>query len=256
MNKQTEEPELRAEQGFFSHLIELRARLLRVVGAIVLVLLALMPFADTLYAWFASPLLRHLPGDSSMIAIDVVSPFMIPLKLAMMLAVFITIPYTLYQLWAFVAPGLYRHEKRFALPLLISSTALFYAGVAFAYFIVLPVLFRFLIGVAPEGIAVMTDISRYLDFMIAMFFAFGFAFEIPVATVLLVVTGITTPATLVAARPYVIVGAFIVGMLLTPPDVISQTMLAVPMWFLYELGIITSRFVLKRNAAATAEKAP
>ncbi|HEY3486431.1 MAG TPA: twin-arginine translocase subunit TatC [Gammaproteobacteria bacterium] len=254
MDKQTKEPELQAEQSFISHLLELRTRLLRAIAAIALALLLLLPFAGEIYSWLAGPLLQHLPVNSSMIAIDVVSPFMIPFKMAMMLAVFITIPYLLYQLWAFIAPGLYRHEQRFALPLLVSSTVLFYTGVAFAFFIVLPVLFRFLVGVAPEGIAVMTDIGRYLDFIIAMFFAFGFTFEIPVATVLLVATGITTPAALVAARPYVIVGAFIVGMLLTPPDVISQTMLAIPMWVLYEAGIIASRAVLKRKPQSAAEE--
>jgi sec-independent protein translocase protein TatC len=254
MDNQSQEPELHAEQGLIAHLIELRGRLLRSIGAILVVLLPLMPFADEIYSWLAAPLLRHLPSSGSMIAIDVVSPFMIPFKMAIMLSVFITIPYLLYQLWAFVAPGLYRHEKRFALPLLVSSIALFYTGEAFAYFVVLPVVFRFMIGVAPEGIAVMTDISRYLDFIIAMFFAFGFAFEIPVATVLLAATGITSVATLVAARPYVIVGAFVVGMLLTPPDVISQTMLAIPMWFLYEMGIIASRTIIKRREETAAKE--
>jgi sec-independent protein translocase protein TatC len=253
MDNQSQEPELHAEQGLIAHLIELRGRLLRSIAAITVVLLALMPFANRIYSWLADPLLRHLPSNGSMIAIGVVSPFMIPFKLTALLSVFITVPYLLYQLWAFIAPGLYRHEKRFALPLLFSSTVLFYSGVAFAYFLVLPLVLRFMIGIAPAGISVMPDIGNYLDFAMAMFLAFGLAFEIPVATVLLVATGLTSVATLVAARPYVVVGAFVVGMLLTPPDVISQTMLAIPMWFLYEMGIITSRTIIKRREE-TVEK--
>jgi sec-independent protein translocase protein TatC len=216
--------------------------------------LPLSPFADRVYSWLAAPLLRYLPSDSSMIAIGVVSPFMIPFKLVALLSVFITIPYLLYQLWAFVAPGLYRQEKRFAVPLLLSSILLFYAGVAFAYFLVLPVVLRFMIAIAPEGISVMPDIANYLDFAMAMFLAFGFAFEIPVATVLLAATGMVSVPTLVAARPYVVVGAFVVGMLLTPPDVISQTMLAIPMWFLYEMGIIASRAIIKKRAETAANE--
>lgn len=235
------------EPGFISHLVELRNRLLRIIGGVVLVLLALLPFANRLYTVLAEPLLKHLPEGSSMIAIDVASPFFIPFKLVMMLAVFITIPYILYHVWAFVAPGLYLKEKRLMFPLLVSSTLLFYLGVAFAYFLVFPIVFSFIIGMAPEGVAVMTDIGRYLDFVIALFFAFGAAFEIPVATVLLVATGITTPQALAEKRPYVIVGAFVIGMLLTPPDVISQTLLAIPMWMLFELGIIASKIVLRRR---------
>jgi sec-independent protein translocase protein TatC len=252
MDKQNQKPELQAELGFISHLIELRSRLLRSIIAIILVLFPLMPFASEIYSLLAEPLLRHLPNSSSMIAIGVVSPFMIPFKMVIVLSIFIAVPYLLYEIWSFVAPGLYRQEKRFALPLLGSSIVLFYAGVAFAYFIVLPVVLRFMIAVAPEGISVMPDIGNYLDFAIAMFLAFGFAFEIPVATILLVASGLTTVATLVAARPYVIVGAFVVGMLLTPPDVISQTLLAIPMWFLYEIGIIVSRIIMKRRAEASA----
>ena len=251
MDQQNPEPELHAEQGLVSHLIELRTRLLRMVAAIILMLLALMPFSNTIYSWFAAPLLK---GNSSMIATGVVSPFMIPLKLTMMLSVFITIPYTLYQIWAFVAPGLYRKEKSFAVPLLVSSTILFYVGVAFAYFVVLPVVLPFMSKSAPDGVSVMPDIGNYLDFALAMFFAFGVAFEVPVATVLMVIAGITTPATLVAMRPYVIVGAFVIGMLLTPPNVISQTMLAIPMWFLYEIGIIVSKTILKRRAETAPEE--
>ncbi len=254
MDKQNQKAEPQAEQGLISHLIELRSRLLRSIFAILLVLMPLMPVADEIYSWLASPLLRYLPNSSSMIAIGIVSPFMIPFKMAILLSVFIAMPYLLYQIWAFVAPALYRHEKRFALPLLASSIILFYAGVAFAYFIVLPVVLRFMIAVAPEGISVMPDIGNYLDFAIAMFLAFGFAFEIPVATVLLVASGLTTVATLAAIRPYVIVGAFVVGMLLTPPDVISQTMLAIPMWFLYEVGRIVSRTIMKRRAETSAQR--
>jgi sec-independent protein translocase protein TatC len=243
---ETEEEEQQAEPGFISHLVELRNRLLRIVAAVVLVLLALLPFANKLYTLLAAPLLKHLPQGSSMIAIDVISPFFIPVKLATMLAVFITVPYVLYHVWAFVAPGLYRKEKRLMLPLLISSTLLFYLGMAFAYFLVFPVVFAFIIGMAPEGVTVMTDMGHYLDFVLALFFAFGAAFEIPVATVLLVAVGITTPQALAQKRPYVIVAAFVIGMLLTPPDVISQTLLAIPMWLLYELGVVASRIVLRR----------
>lgn len=254
MTDQTGEEE-QQEPGFISHLIELRNRLLRIVGAVVLVLLVLLPFANKLYTLLAEPLLKHLPEGSSMIAIDVAAPFFIPFKLIMMLAVFITVPYILYQVWAFVAPGLYRKEKRLMFPLLVSSTLLFYLGVAFAYFLVFPIVFSFIIGMAPEGVAVMTDIGRYLDFVIALFFAFGAAFEIPVATVLLVAVGITTPQALVEKRPYVIVGAFVIGMLLTPPDVISQTLLAIPMWMLFELGIVASKIMLRYRAADNAEDA-
>jgi len=250
MDKQNQETE-HAEQGLIGHLIELRTRLLRIVAATTLMLLALMPFSNTIYSWFAAPLLR---GKSSMIAISVVSPFMIPLKLTVMLAIFITIPFTLYQIWAFVAPGLYRSEKRFAVPLLVSSTLLFYVGVAFAYFAVLPLILPFMSKSAPDGVSVMPDISNYLDFVLAMFFAFGVAFEVPVATILLVVAGITSPAALVSMRPYVIVGAFVVGMLLTPPDIVSQTMLAIPMWFLYEAGIIASRVIMKRRVRTAAKE--
>lgn len=245
---ETEEEEQQEEPGFITHLVELRNRLLHIIAAVILVLLAMLPFANKLYTLLAAPLLKHLPQGSSMIAIDVASPFFIPFKLVTMLAVFITVPYVLYHVWAFVAPGLYRKERRLMLPLLVSSTLLFYLGVAFAYFLVFPVVFAFIIGMAPEGVTVMTDIGRYLDFVIALFFAFGAAFEIPVATVLLVAAGITTPQALSQKRPYVIVGAFVVGMLLTPPDVVSQTLLAIPMWLLYELGIVASRMVSRRLA--------
>ena len=243
------------EQPFISHLIELRTRLLRVVSGILLVFVALSPFSNPIYSMLAGPLTRHMPAQSSMIAIDVLSPFLTPLKFTLVLAVFITIPWILYQVWAFIAPGLYQKEKRLALPVLISSTLLFYCGMAFAYFVIMPIFFAFITSTAPEGVAVMTDINRYLDFVMTIFFAFGVAFEVPVATVILVLTGIITPEAMAAKRPYVIVGAFVVGMLLTPPDVISQTLLAVPMWLLFEVGIFVSRLLLRRRSEARAAAA-
>ncbi len=240
------------EQPFVAHLIELRDRLLRIIVAVLAVFVVLSPFANHVYTVLAGPLLAHLPESSSMIAIDVASPFLTPFKLTLYVALLITIPWTLYQVWAFVAPGLYRHERRLVMPLLVSSTLLFYAGMAFAYFAVFPLLFNFLIGFTPDGVAVMTDISRYLDFVVTIFFAFGIAFEVPVATVLLVLIGATTPEALTAKRPYIIVAAFVVGMLLTPPDVISQTLLAVPVWLLFEAGVICSRLMLRRREEAAA----
>lgn len=242
-----------SETGFISHLIELRSRLIYIVLGILLVLIVLLPFADDLYTLLASPLLSHLPANSSMIAIDVAAPFLIPFKLVMLLSIIITVPHTLYHIWAFVAPGLYQREKIMIVPLLVSSTVLFYLGIAFAFFVVFPIVFGFIIGMTPEGISVMTDISRYLDFVVAMFLAFGIAFEIPIAAVLLVMVGVTTPQALAEKRPYVIVGAFVVGMLLTPPDVISQVLLAIPMWLLYEAGVLTARIMLKRRAEEDAE---
>lgn len=231
------------EQGFLSHLIELRDRLLKMVLAVVLLFIPLFLIRDEIYTRLAEPLSRFLPEGTEMIAYEVASPFLIPLKLALMLSVFLAVPFLLYQIWSFVAPGLYTHEKRLVAPLLASSTLLFYTGVAFAYFVVFPLVFKFLINVAPEGVQVSPDIARYLDFVITMFFAFGIAFEVPVATVLLVVTGVTTPEKLVKMRPYVFVGAFIIGMFLTPPDVISQILLAVPMYLLFEVGVLlSSRF--------------
>jgi sec-independent protein translocase protein TatC len=245
--------EAKQEQSFLSHLFELRDRLLRMVLAIGAVFLVLFPFADELYTLLAGPLLRHMPEGSSMIAIEVASPFLIPFKLVLMLSVFITVPYLFYQIWAFVAPGLYLHERRLVYPLLISSTILFFVGVAFAFFVVFPLVFGFLTSVAPTGVAVMTDIGKYLDFVITIFFAFGIAFEVPIATILLVVAGVTTPENLASKRPYIIVGAFVIGMLLTPPDVISQTLLAFPMWVLFELGVVMSRVMLKRRAEHKAQ---
>ena len=242
------------EQPFIAHLVELRDRLLRIVLVVAVVFLALMPFANTLFSMLSGPLLAHLPEDSGMIAIEVASPFLIPFKLTLFLAVFISIPWLLYQAWSFIAPGLYRHERRLVLPLLVSSTLLFYAGAAFAYFVVFPLVFAFFTSTAPEGVAVMTDISRYLDFVLTLFFAFGAAFEVPIVTVLLVWTGMATREGLREKRPYVIVGAFVIGMLLTPPDVISQTLLAVPMWILFELGVYFSGWFVRQSEAARQEQ--
>ncbi len=231
------EDEVDQEMPFLAHLAELRDRLLRAVLGILVAFIAVFPFANDLYSWIAEPLMSQLPENSSMVAIDVASPFFTPFKLAMVGSIFLAMPYLLHQLWGFVAPALYRHEKRFALPLLISSTALFYLGAAFAYFVVFPLIFAFLTGTAPEGVAVMTDIARYLDFVLTLFFAFGIAFEVPIATFLLCKAGMTTTTRLREMRPYIVVGAFVIGMFLTPPDAISQTLLAVPMWLLFELGL-------------------
>ncbi len=241
------------EQPFISHLVELRDRLLRVVLVVGVVFVALIPFANTLFTKLSGPLMAHMPSDSSMIAIEVASPFLIPFKLTLFLAVFISIPFILYQLWSFIAPGLYRHERRLAIPLLVSSTLLFYAGAAFAYFVVFPLVFAFFTSAAPEGVSVMTDISRYLDFVLTLFFAFGAAFEVPIVTVLLVWTGMSTQQALRKKRPYIIVGAFVIGMVLTPPDVISQTLLAVPMWLLFELGVFFSGWFIKKMEETTGQ---
>ncbi|MGD8843066.1 MAG: twin-arginine translocase subunit TatC [Gammaproteobacteria bacterium] len=236
------------EQPFISHLIELRDRLLRVVLVVILVFLGLAPFANWLFRKLSGPLTAHLPEGSSMVAIDVASPFFTPFKLAMVVAIFAAMPYILYQAWAFIAPGLYQHERRRVVPLLVSSTLLFYLGAAFAYFVVFPLVFAFLTGTAPEGVAVMTDISRYLDFVLTLFFAFGVAFEVPVAVVLLMWTGVVSPRALKEKRPYIIVAAFVIGMLLTPPDIISQTLLAMPMWLLFEAGVfLGERFAPARE---------
>jgi sec-independent protein translocase protein TatC len=228
---------------FISHLIELRDRLLRIVAGIVLTFICLFPFANKIYSLLASPLLSQLPQGGQMIATAVTTPFFVPMKVAMLAAFVISLPYTLYQIWAFIAPGLYQHEKRFAAPMVVLSTLLFLLGMAFAYFLVFPVVFGFIAGTAPEGVAVMTDIGNYLDFVITLFLAFGIAFEVPVAVVVLVRMGVANVATLKEIRSYVIVGAFIAGAILTPPDVISQFMLAVPLWLLYEAGILAAGFL-------------
>ncbi len=236
-------------ETFISHLIELRDRLLHIVIGIVVVFACLFPFANDIYTLLAHPLLAKLPKGGQMIATAVTTPFFVPMKVAMLAAVVVSLPYTLYQLWAFVAPGLYRHEKRFAVPLIILSTLLFLIGMAFAYFLVFPVVFGFITGTAPEGVAVMTDIGNYLDFVITLFLAFGIAFEVPVAVVLLVKLGMVSVETLKEIRSYVIVGAFVAGAIFTPPDVVSQIMLAVPLWLLYEAGIVAAGFVTARPKA-------
>jgi sec-independent protein translocase protein TatC len=241
------------EDSFLAHLTELRTRLLRAVLAIVVGFVVLLPFAQTLYSLFAQPLLERLPAGAQIIAIDVASPFFAPVKLAFVLGLMLAMPVVLYQLWAFVAPGLYRHERRLAVPLLVSATFLFYAGCAFAWFLVLPLVFAFLTAVTPEGVLMMTDISRYLDFVLVVFLAFGFSFELPVAVVILAALGWVDVAQLKAARPYVIVGVFILAAFITPPDMISQVMLAVPMVLLYELGIIAARLVVTRERVVERE---
>ncbi len=232
------------------HLIELRSRLLRSVVAIFVIFLGLYPFANEIYTFVAQPLMGMLPEGSQMIATEVASPFLAPFKLTLVVAVFIAIPYVLHQAWAFVAPGLYDNEKALALPLLASSVGLFYAGAAFAYYVVFPLLFQFFTQTGPENVAVMTDINQYLNFVLKLFFAFGVAFEIPIATFLLIASGATTVESLSRKRPYIILGCFVVGMLLTPPDVISQSLLAIPMYLLYEVGILFGRLVRRRRRKA------
>jgi len=244
------------EQSFLSHLIELRERLLKAVAAVLLILVALIPIANRLYAWLALPLIKHLPQGGTMIATEIASPFLTPIKLAFFVALFIAMPFILYQLWAFVAPGLYRHEKRLALPILFSAMVLFYVGCAFAYFLVLPAVFTFLTSVAPTGVAVMPDISHYLDFVLVLFLAFGLCFEVPVVIIILVSLGVVTPAQLVKSRGYAIVGATVIAAVLTPPDVLSMLMLAVPMCALYELGIIAARLLARRAESAETESPP
>ena len=247
---------LGGEQPFISHLVELRDRLLRMVVAVVLVFLVLFPFANDLYTFIAEPIRAQLPEGSQMIATQVASPFLTPFKLALVVAVFVAMPYLLYQFWGFVAPGLYTHEKRLAVPLLASSIVLFYLGMLFAYAVVFPLVFGFFTAVTPAGVAQMPDIAFYLEFVLKLFFAFGIAFEIPIATILLVAIGATTPEALRAKRPYVIVAVFVAGMLLTPPDVISQTLLALPMWLLFEAGIFFSRFFARGDEDTDEGGAP
>jgi sec-independent protein translocase protein TatC len=250
-----EEPEA-TKQTFVSHLVELRDRLLRTLAVIFVVLLCLMPVSNELYVWLAEPLLAHLPGTSTMIATQVASPFLAPFKLTLFVAVFISVPYIFFQLWAFVAPGLYVNERQLAFPLLLSSTLLFYCGVAFAYYVVFPLVFGFFTAIAPEGVTIMTDISHYLDFVLKLFLAFGAAFEVPVATYLIVRMGVSTTDALARKRPYIIVGAFVLGMVLTPPDIISQTMLALPVWVLYEIGLLLCRLTIDEDALAEDTDSP
>lgn len=235
------------EQPLVQHLIELRTRLLHVVYFLLAVFICLFPFATDIYEIVSAPLIAVLPEGSNMIATDVISPFLTPLKLTFYLALLLAVPFILYQIWSFIAPGLYQHEKQLAAPLLISSVLLFFAGMSFAYFVVLPMLFNFTMGIQLEGVSAMTDIAKYLDLVLQMFFAFGFAFEIPVATILLIHAGIVTPEGLAEKRRYIIVGCFVVGMLLTPPDIFSQMLLAVPMWMLFEAGLFFGRTINKRN---------
>ncbi|MDF0749473.1 twin-arginine translocase subunit TatC [Marinobacter sp. 71-i] len=229
------------EMPLIEHLLELRNRLLKMVLAVIICFAAIYPFANELYLLVSQPLRDLLPVGQTMIATDITSPFFAPLKLALVLAVFVAIPVILYQLWSFIAPGLYAHEKKLAFPLLFTSVILFYLGAAFAYFVVFPLVFGFFTAIGPEGIVELPDINSYLNFVLKMFFAFGVAFEIPIATILLILTGATTPEDLAEKRPYIVVGCFVIGMLLTPPDIISQTLLAVPMWLLFELGILFGR---------------
>ncbi len=251
---QSQEPEQEQETGFMSHLIELRDRLMRMVLVVLVLFLSLFAFSEQIFTYVANPLLSLMPEGTSMIATGVASPFLVPFKLVLMVSVFIAVPYLLYQMWAFIAPGLYKNEKSLAAPLLVSSVILFYCGVAFAYFVLFPLLFSFLIAISPEGVAMMTDIGQYLDFIIAIFFAFGIAFEVPIAVFLLIMIGAPTPEALAEKRPYIVVGAFVIGMLLTPPDIISQTILALPMLLLFEAGLIISRIVLKRRAKQAEEE--
>jgi sec-independent protein translocase protein TatC len=248
------EEETLEEATLVSHLIELRERLMKAGGAILLVFICLVPFAQKIFTLVAQPLMKQLPANSSMIATEVASPFLTPFKTTLFVALFVSMPVVIYQAWAFVAPGLYRKEKRFAIPLVLSSILLFYLGTAFAYFIVFPLMFAFFTTAAPEGVTVMTDISSYLDFILVIFMAFGIAFEVPIATVMLVGSGLVTTQSLTSKRPYVFLGAFVVGMLLTPPDVISQTLLAVPMYLLFEAGILMSRFMLPVGSGESPAK--
>ncbi|MCK5893578.1 MAG: twin-arginine translocase subunit TatC [Endozoicomonadaceae bacterium] len=241
----TEPSSMDNQRPLVRHLLELRESLLKSVGIILVIFLGLFYFANDIYVFVSEPLRAYLPEGASMIATDVASPFLTPFKLTLVVSVFLAIPFLLHQVWTFISPGLYRHEKRIAVPLLCTSVLLFYAGVAFAYCLVFPLVFGFFTRVGPESVAIMTDINRYLDFVLKMFFAFGLAFEIPIATVLLVWSGMADVASLKAKRPYVIVICFILGMLLTPPDVISQSLLAIPMWLLFEIGILFSRLVQK-----------
>ncbi len=238
---------MNTSESFIAHLIELRARLLNAAVAMLLVFICLFPWAADLYALLAQPMLAKLPQGGQMIATDVTTPFFVPLKVTMMAAFLIALPYVLYQAWRFVAPGLYAHEKKLVVPLIIASTLLFFCGMAFAYFVVFPVVFGFIVASAPHGVAVMTDIDKYLSFVLGMFMAFGITFQVPVAVVLLVRMGMVSVAKLREIRSYVIVGAFIVGAIFTPPDVVSQFMLAIPLWLLYEAGIVVANWVTPRS---------
>ena len=233
-----------SQETFISHLVELRTRLLHAIIAVFIVLLCLFPWAKDIYAVLAAPLIKALPRGATMIATDVTGTFLVPLKVTLMAAFLIALPYVLYQMWAFVAPGLYRHEKRLALPVIMSSVVFFALGMCFAYFVVFPIAFGFFAGYAPTGVQMMTDIDKYLSFVLVMFIAFGVTFEVPVIVIVLVRMRMVTLEKLRSIRPYVIVGAFVVGAIFTPPDVVSQLLLAVPMWLLYELGMFVARFIV------------
>lgn len=241
--------------SLIEHLVELRSRLLRAIVGLAIALFALLPFANRLYGWFAQPLLDKLPEGAQLIAVEVASPFFAPLKLALFAAVLVTMPWLLYQAWAFVAPGLYKREKRLALPLLVSAVGLFYAGCAFAFFLVLPAVFGFLTAITPDGVAMMTDINAYLNFVLVIFLAFGISFELPVALVILVLMGWVTPSQLREWRGYAVVGMFVLSAVITPPDVVSQLMLAIPMCLLYEAGILAARMVAPKADADTEAEA-
>lgn len=240
-------------EPFVSHLIELRNRLMWAVGTVLIIFICLVPFASELYEWFAKPLISNLPQGGTMISTEPHGPFFIPFKFAFATAFALAVPMILYQIWAFIAPGLYQNEKSLAFPLVVSSTLLFYFGILFAYYVVFPIIFKFFIGMAPEGVAVMTDISAYMSFALKLFFAFGVAFEVPVATILLARMGVVTPDAMAAQRPYIILGAFVIGMLMTPPDIFSQIMLAVPVCLLFEVGLFFARKMEKNDLNSEQE---
>ena len=250
-----DEPETLAESTLLTHLLELRNRLLRALVATLVIALPCLYFANDIFTWLSEPLRSQLPEGARLIATSVVAPFMTPFKLALLAAIFFAMPVILYQVWAFVAPGLYRHERRFALPLFVSSVILFYAGTAFSYFIVFPVIFQFFVMTTPVGVEMRTDITQYMDFAVLLFFAFGLAFEIPVATVLLVRTGLVKFETLSKNRGYVLLGIFIIAAFLTPPDAVSQTLMALPMYALYEAGMLMSRVLVRKQTAAAEDDA-
>src|SRR5512143_1346813 len=244
------------EDTFISHLIEMRDRLLRAIVGVVIIFVCLFPWAKDLYALLARPLLAAMPKGGQMIATEVTTPFFVPMKVTMMAAFLIALPWVFYQAWAFVAPGLYQHEKRLGLPLVVASVILFLLGMAFAYFLVFPIVFGFMVGVAPAGVAVMTDIGKYLDFVMTLFMAFGITFQVPIAVVLLVKMGMVSVAKLREIRLYVIVGAFVIGAIFTPPDVVSQFMLAMPLWILYELGVIVAALITRSKPEAESDYSP
>ncbi len=241
-------------QTFVSHLIELRSRLIKAVAAILIIVIVQLPFAGKIYALMARPVMAYLPEGSSMIATGVLSPFLTPFKMVFILGIIIAMPFVLYQIWAFIAPGLYKSEKRIARPLLVSSIFLFYLGCLFAYFVIFPILFQFIPSIAPAGVNYMPDINSYLDIVVRLFFAFGLAFEMPIAVILMILLGVTTPEKLANNRPYVVVTVFVIGMLLTPPDIISQTLMALPMWLLFEIGIIMGRILKKKKKTSLEDE--